>query len=231
MNNISISKRVISIFVVMTLLFALCLPAFAAESSYNPVSREVGFESLTKEEYIQLVMERTGKSRNEIINELNAAQEAILEKYGVQESSPPITQYAFDTTASEYIGNGVTMFYGYVYFIDTYANSFQIRSECPASYAQHHYGASFSSVETSGAQLHAASSGQWVLESVSCQATQSSSTTVRIQYSAVIDVVKSVDESIGADLEFFHVTGSESSDTHLRQYVSHSNSYTLPASA
>ena len=231
MEKTCICKWLISLLAVMSLLFTLALSTFAADYPDTSGSHEVGFESLTKEEYIKLVMERTDKTRDEVVNELNASAQEMLEKYGVEGAPPPVAPFSFDITSSEYIGDGVRMYYGYVYFEDTYAGGLKVRSECPASYAQHHYGAAFSTVETSAATLHAASSGQWVLESTSCQAYQDNATTVRIQYSAIIDIVKSEAVSLGVSLEFFNGGVSASMDTHLREHVSNSNSYSLPVSA
>lgn len=228
MHTSSFSKRFIAFFTtaILALSFVLTSSAAAVRSG----TQTVEFVPTSKADYIKSVAEAEGISEAEVLYRLESKKEAFLAEYGVDDGG--VAPYNFDGSHYDYIGDGVTRIYGYVYFLDTYAGSFTVRSTCPAVIAQHHYGASFYSVDSGDAAAYADSNGWGNYEPISCQA-YDTNTTLTIDYNGYVTYDVDASVSVSADiLKFFGAENLEfgvnvGSTYHLRQYVSNSNTYTI----
>lgn len=233
MHTSSFFKKSISLFTTAIFAFALVLTSSAAAVRSGTQTAE--FVPTSKADYVKSVAEAEGISEAEVLYRLESKKEAFLAEYGVDDDG--VEPYNFDGTHYEYLGDGVTLIYGSVYFFDTYAGSFTVRSTCSAVIAQHHYGASFYSVDSWDAGAYADSNGWGDYEPISCQA-YDTNTTVTIDYNGYVTYDVDASVSVSADiLKFFGAENLEfgvnvGSTYHLRQYVSNSNTYTvdLPAS-
>lgn len=119
--------------------------------------------------------------------------------------------------------DGITLLYGFVSFVDTYAGFFEIRTVCPAVIAAHHYGRTFYEIDSGSASVVANNGGAWTLESSGCSVNSPTNTTITIDYWGIIDCPYDVAYNYNL-LDFFSAGISQTS--HGREYVVNSNSYT-----
>nr|WP_315023001.1 hypothetical protein [uncultured Aminipila sp.] len=188
------------------------------------------FEPMSKNEYIKIKAQAEGISYSEANKEINKLIARDLKKYGVPGSEPKIVTRAIEQNDTEYQGDGLYYIYGYVYFIDTYAKKMKVRSDVPVIIASHHYGRTFADVTTSKGKVYAYSSGGWTLEDADATVYTPSNTQVKIQYTGVITVLRSVAISIGADYDWLSINGSVSKDGYTRTPISKLNKEILKSS-
>lgn len=232
----TMKKRISMFLLALVMVVAMALPTFAASATISVCEDSVetdlasmdNFEPLSKDDYIASVAQYEGISYSQAAKKVEETRQDAIKKWGDPSAIAP---YNFNTTSSENLGNGTTLFYGYVYFIDNQANGvYPIRYQCPASYVSTHYGRYFTSVTKSGL-AYATGSGPWALEDSQCDVytkqTNGQITAVTLSYSGVISTKYSVALSAGTAGSFFNVSGSVSTDYVCRKAVSGGNTHTL----
>lgn len=214
----TLKKRSISLFMAVVLVFSL---AAACASAAQNRAITTGFVQTSKEEYIQYVANAEGISEEEVLARIESKWDETRNQYGIPGGSSAVP-YGFDFEHSEVRDDGITLLYGFVSFVDTYAGVFEIRTVCPAVIAAHHYGRTFYEVDPGSASVVANNDGAWTLAASGCSV-YSTNTTVTIDYWGIIDCP--LDVAIEYDvLDFFSAGISQTSHGH--EYVVNSNSYT-----
>lgn len=211
-------NRCVSVIMAIMLSLLMALPSYAAQN--NGVST-TKFVQTSKEEYVQYVANAEGISEEEVLARIEAKWNETQAQYGVP-GETGVVPYGFDFGHSEVRDGGITLLYGFVSFVDTYAGVFEIRTVCPAVIAAHHYGRTFYEIDSGSASVVANNGGEWTLESSGCSV-HSTNTTVTIDYWGIIDCPYDVAASYNV-LDFFSAGISQT--THGREYVVNSNSYT-----
>ena len=211
-------NRCISVIMAIMLSLLMALPSYAAQNKGVATTK---FVQTSKKEYVQYVANAEGISEEEVLARIEAKWNETRAQYGVP-GETGVVPYGFDFGHSEVRDDGITLLYGFVSFVDTYAGVFEIRTVCPAVIAAHHYGRTFYEVDSGSASVVANNGGAWTPESSGCSV-YSTNTTVTIDYWGIIDCPYDVAANYNV-LDFFSTGISQT--THGREYVVNSNSYT-----